>query len=118
MIKIETAYKYKATVTKVVDGDTIDAIVDLGYRISANIRFRVKDFNAPEIYRPKDADELASGKTSKALAESLLLNQDVMIQSFKEGPYNRWEAIITLEDGRDFVDVMVENGCGVKEIYG
>ena len=33
-------YKYNATLVKVIDGDTVDAIIDLGFKVS--IRERIK----------------------------------------------------------------------------
>lgn len=109
-MKIETAYKYKALVTRVVDGDTFDATVDLGYRLSASIRFRVKDYDSPETYRPSSPEEYPMGKLAKQAAELLPLGEEVIIQSVKEAVYNRWEAVVTLKDGRDFSKVMTEMG--------
>ena len=84
-MKFETQYKYRAIVTKIVDGDTFDASVDLGYRMAAMIRFRVKGFDAPESYRPQDGEELVRGRAAKNAAALLLQNQEVLIQSYKEG---------------------------------
>ena len=41
-------FEYNATVTKVVDGDTIDAMVDLGFGIWKKVRIRMHGINAPE----------------------------------------------------------------------
>ena len=51
-------YNYKAKVVRVVDGDTVDLKVDLGFHISANERFRIKDIDTPEIWRPSCESEL------------------------------------------------------------
>ncbi len=109
-MELKTQYEYKALVTKVVDGDTFDAIVDLGYRINATIRFRVKNFDAPESFRPKDDDEFKRGNAAKIEATSLLYGKTVVIQSYKEGVYNRWEAVVTLPDGKDFAQLMIQLG--------
>lgn len=42
-------YTYQATVVKVVDGDTVDLDVDLGFSIHRKERFRLSDINAPEV---------------------------------------------------------------------
>lgn len=41
-------YTYKLTIKRWVDGDTFDALVDLGFGISNFIRFRVLDVDTPE----------------------------------------------------------------------
>ena len=40
-------YTYNATVTKVVDGDTIDALVDLGFDTWKQVRIRLNGINTP-----------------------------------------------------------------------
>jgi len=44
---------YDATLVRVVDGDTVDLEVDLGFRISARIRCRLKGVDCPERGQPK-----------------------------------------------------------------
>ena len=41
-------YKYKFTFTRVIDGDTVDGILDLGFGISLKERIRLYGINAPE----------------------------------------------------------------------
>jgi micrococcal nuclease len=42
-------YEYSCSIIKVVDGDTVDAQVDLGFDISIKLRFRLAWINAPEM---------------------------------------------------------------------
>ena len=42
-------YTYNSEVIKVVDGDTIDALVDLGFDTWKKVRIRFQGFNVPEI---------------------------------------------------------------------
>lgn len=46
---MRTLYEFNATVRKVVDGDTIDFDVDLGFTVHVNIRTRLLGINAPEV---------------------------------------------------------------------
>ena len=51
-------YKYKATVGRVVDGDTVDVVIDLGFKITTNQRIRLEGINTPETYSvKKDSEE-------------------------------------------------------------
>jgi len=101
-------YTYRAKVFKVVDGDTFDAEVDLGFNMFARVRFRLKDFDTSEIHRPKNKEELAHGLLAKELAESLILNKTVTLRTYKEAAYNRWEADCILDDSRSLKDVLTE----------
>lgn len=44
-----TCHIYSAKVLKVIDGDTIDADLDLGFRIHTNVRFRLNGIDTPEL---------------------------------------------------------------------
>ncbi len=41
-------YNYNAKCTRVVDGDTIDATIDLGFGVFVAKRIRLAGINAPE----------------------------------------------------------------------
>ena len=49
-------YKYKAKLIKVVDGDTIDALIDCGFSTFKKERVRLRGINAPES-RTRDKEE-------------------------------------------------------------
>ena len=69
-------YTYEAQVTRVVDGDTIDALVDLGFDIHKSIRIRLVGMNAPES-RTRDLEEKKLGLAAKAgLIEILQSNEN------------------------------------------
>ena len=53
-------YEYGCTVTRVVDGDTIDVILDLGFSIFHKCRVRLYGIDTPES-RTRDKDEKARG---------------------------------------------------------
>lgn len=84
-------YNYNATVDRVIDGDTVDLIVDLGFDIFHKIRVRINDIDAPEV-RTLDLTEKAAGFESKEFVESELSNDDVVVyvsESFVTGKYGR-----------------------------
>ena len=61
-------YEYRALITKVYDGDTLTAEVDLGFKMWAKkIKLRLVDINTPEI-RSKNIEE-------KALAIKALIDE-------------------------------------------
>jgi micrococcal nuclease len=62
---------YVKEVTKIVDGDTIDVVIDLGFDISFTTRVRLAGIDTPES-RTKDLAEKALGLESKVYLASIL----------------------------------------------
>lgn len=82
-------YTYKITVDRVVDGDTIDANIDLGFDVSVKKRIRFMGINAPES-RTRDAEEKIKGLAAKERVKSLLENADnITVKSHGVGKFGR-----------------------------
>ena len=74
---------YVKEVTKVVDGDTIDVVIDLGFDISFTSRVRLAGIDTPES-RTKDLAEKALGLESKKyLADRIKTAKNVVIRTEK-----------------------------------
>ena len=82
-------YRYKVEVTRVVDGDTVDVDVDLGFgMIYKKQRVRMMGIDTPES-RTRDLEEKFYGKASKAHLESILAEGDIQMQSHDKGKFGR-----------------------------
>ena len=83
-------FEYKAKIIKVVDGDTVDAMVDLGFSIYRKIRIRLYGVNAPES-RTKDLEEKERGLQAKSRLRDILEENDyeVDLKSFGVGKFGR-----------------------------
>tara|TARA_B100001093_G_C26833995_1_gene1017505 strand:- start:1682 stop:2062 length:381 start_codon:yes stop_codon:yes gene_type:complete len=68
-------YEYNAVVDRVVDGDTIDCTIDLGFSTWKKIRVRLEGINAPES-RTRDKEEKAKGLITKARLIEILNYND------------------------------------------
>jgi micrococcal nuclease len=65
-------YEYRATVIKVVDGDTVDVDIDLGFGIVlSDERVRIMGIDTPES-RTRDKEEKKFGLAAKARVKQLL----------------------------------------------
>jgi micrococcal nuclease len=74
---------YVKQVTKIVDGDTIDVIIDLGFDIHFASRVRLAGIDTPES-RTKDLAEKAFGLESKAYLASILKGaENIVIRTEK-----------------------------------
>jgi len=92
-------FTYEAKVLRVVDGDTIDALIDLGFDIHKKIRIRMVGINTPES-RTRDLEEKKRGLAAKArLKEILKENKNKFIlESQGVGKYGRCLGIIKIGD--------------------
>ena len=85
-------YKYKATLLRVVDGDTFDVDIDLGFDVILHKqRIRLKGIDTWES-RTRDLDEKKKGLAAKAYVKDLLENSDdgkFSIISYGVGKYGR-----------------------------
>ena len=78
-------YTYRATVTRVVDGDTMDVAVDLGFDIVYNDRVRLYGINTPES-RTRDLDEKKLGLAAKDRVKELCPEaSEVTLKTTKDG---------------------------------
>jgi micrococcal nuclease len=74
---------YVKEVTKIVDGDTIDVVIDLGFDISFTTRVRLAGIDTPES-RTRDLAEKALGLESKKyLADRLKNANNIVIKTEK-----------------------------------
>ena len=83
-------YQYKVKkINRVIDGDTIDLDIDLGFNITISQRVRLKDINTPEV-RTKDLEEKTKGLAAKVwLEEHLSREGEWIIETYKEDKYGR-----------------------------
>ncbi len=96
-------FTYKATLDRVIDGDTVDLHVDLGFSITIHERFRLAGIDTPEL-RPRKgtpkqrAAEKVKAKTAKGYVEGFLSNaKEIHITTEKgKGKYGRWLGVLTV----------------------
>jgi len=69
---MSSKFWYTATLVKVVDGDTIDVMIDLGFKIHHKARVRLYGINTPES-RTKDLAEKQLGLKAKSFTEDWLI---------------------------------------------
>lgn len=97
------AYTYSAKVVRVVDGDTVDLAVDVGFRVTVNDRFRLLGINAPES-RGVNADVYAATASTEHLRRMLgmLGGGTVVLRShvprIGQDKYGRWLAELWIDD--------------------
>jgi micrococcal nuclease len=111
---MEIGYQYRAKLGRVVDGDTMDVVIDLGFYVELRERVRLAGINTPEIYRvSKDSEEYKKGMEAKEYVEKRLNENgnELIIETKKRGKWRRWLATIYLNDSsKTLNEELVEKG--------
>lgn len=84
-------YKYWAEVLRVVDGDTIDMLIDLGFDVWIKQRIRLDGIDTPE-------KKFALGKALKKSMQDQLEGEFVLIEVAKPDKYGRYLGTIWLTE--------------------
>jgi len=119
-------YEYNAVLDRVVDGDTIDVTIDLGFNVWKKIRVRMEGINTPES-RTRDLEEKKRGLAAKdRLVEILKFNDNKCVLKVSGvGKYGRALATVLVEslsplngeDGITLIDVnkqLIEEGHAIE----
>ena len=83
-------YFYNAELKRIVDGDTVDVEIDLGFKVMTRTRIRVYGIATPET-RTRDLTERARGIEAKNMFKHLkkLFGPKVFLASYGTGKYGR-----------------------------
>ena len=109
----EHIYQYKAELLRIVDGDTLDCLVDIGFDVFVKKRVRLFGMDTWES-RTTDLEEKKKGLAAKARLKELIHNNGDKfgLISHELGKYGRVLGTIMLDDGRSANDILVEEGHG------
>jgi micrococcal nuclease len=108
---IQDPFLYKCVIQRIVDGDTIDVNIDLGFGIWLyKERVRIAGIDTPE-KRTRDKVEKVFGLAATAKAHTLVpegSNCIIRTRRDKAGKYGRTMGDFVLEDGRLYTNIMIE----------
>jgi len=92
-------YEYPCKIVRVVDGDTVDVDIDLGFsHWIHNERIRLYGVDTPEC-RTRDAEEKAAGLLAKAFVEDALhIGGTYTLQTREKGKFGRFLGVIFVSD--------------------
>ena len=107
-------YEYKAKIIKVYDGDTVTALIDLGFNVSVTEKIRLYGLNTPEVR----GEERSNGLISRDKLRDRILGKEVVIKTRKDkkGKYGRYIAEIYLED-ENINEWLISEGLAERRKY-
>ena len=101
---------YEGQVLRVIDGDTFDALVNLGFGVYQKFRVRVEGVDTPEM-------NTREGKKAKMVVEDLIGGKTVYLSEAGSDKYGRALARVELITGKDLTEYLIEHKLG-KEYKG
>jgi micrococcal nuclease len=105
-------YKYNAQVLKVIDGDTVDLFIDLGFKVGFNTRIRLIGIDTPEKNFPY-------GKVVKDYLINLLEGNKVYLDVTKKDKYGRYLGLVYLNESDNLsVNELLINENMAKAYHG
>ena len=110
-------YTYKIKLDRVVDGDTVDAYIDLGFDVRVKKRIRFMGINTPES-RTRDLEEKARGLAAKDRLKAILEGaKTIQLTSHGVGKYGRClgELNVDVVDGKECLTLVNVNELLIKE---
>ena len=111
MEHVQDPFLYRCVIQRIVDGDTVDIDIDLGFGIwLRKERVRVAGIDTPE-KRTRDKIEKMFGLAATAKAHTLIPEGSeciVRTRRDKAGKYGRTMGDFVMTDGRLYTEVMVE----------
>ena len=127
MAKKLDKHNYSAKVLRVVDGDTCDAMIDLGFDTWVKKRIRFYGVDTWES-RTRNLEEKKKGLAAKDYVKDLLENSDegkFVLKSYGVGKYGRVLGELFVKGNEKSVnDLLIENGHayeyegGKKKVFG
>lgn len=106
-------YIYSAKIIDVHDGDTVTAIVDLGFRIQTEIKIRLYGINTPEITGASREE----GLKSKQRVVGLIMGKNVILKTYKDKQekFGRWLADIYINEKstKSINQTLIEEGLAI-----
>lgn len=118
---VDMDYIYKIQVTRVVDGDTIDADIDLGFNLTLSKRIRLYGINTPET-RTRDLEEKKRGIAAKEFLQQIVDEQNgvLFLKSLDQGKFGRCIGVLFEQDFDDqsINDMLIQEGHAVEYFGG
>jgi len=106
-------YYYNCRLVKVIDGDTIDVDIDLGFEvILSKQRVRLAGIDTPESRTRNLAEKALGLKAKERLIE--LCGEKLQLLSLGSGKYGRILGIPHTEEGEDICELLKKEGHAVE----
>lgn len=99
--------KYFGQIIRVIDGDTFEVLIELGFSVTQKFHVRLDGIDAPE----KSTTE---GQKAKEYVRELIEGKAVILTDSGAEKYGRARAKIELMDGTDLTQFLISKNIGIE----
>lgn len=117
-------FEYRAKVMRVIDGDTVEVEIDLGFHIFVRDTVRLYGVNTPETHGPKAKTEKVAGLEATAFVQSWVTKNPMVTlrshdaRALGQEKYGRWLAVVSPAfGGTSLNDELIQAGHAVALVY-
>jgi len=103
-------YEYSATLVKIVDGDTVDVLIDLGFNTTKKERVRLLGIDTPESATKDLAEKKLGLEAKEYITQWFVKNTPFRLQTTKDDKYGRILGVFTGLDGKTLNTRLVDEG--------
>ena len=103
-------YEYSATLIKIVDGDTVDVLIDLGFNTTKKERVRLLGIDTPESATKDLAEKKLGIEAKEYIIQWFTKNTPFRLQTTKDDKYGRILGVFTGLDGKTLNTRLVDEG--------
>lgn len=116
-------YEYRATLKRIVDGDTQYYTIDLGFRVALDVDVRLARINCPELSTQAGQNArdwvtqwfTGHTKDGQVTVQTQLVSRGIHEGDDEQGRYGRYIADVTAPDGANLNDDLV--AAGHAQVY-
>lgn len=109
-------YQYNAKLLNVVDGDTLDMDVDMGFNVRIKQRLRLMGINTAELNSTDPVQNGLALRAKEFVENNLSIGNSYVIHTYKDDKYGRLLAIIHLDASMASINSMLIEK-GLAEVY-
>ena len=105
---IAPAYRYRAELNRMIDGDTYILDVDLGFRVYAALTIRLHGYSCPELREPNGPEAMLFAQAA------LMVSDSIVVESYRDQQsFARWVADVYV-DGEHLGEQLWNAGLATK----
>ena len=105
---------YNVTIVRVIDGDTVEAQVDVGFHMTFKSKFRLKGVNTPERKKPGFSE--ATDFTQAWVDEH---NGHIEVETMEKDSFGRWIAMFRCQKTGEYLNKrLIEEGHSPADYKG
>jgi micrococcal nuclease len=106
----EKMYEYSSTLVKIVDGDTVDVLIDLGFNTTKKERVRLLGIDTPESATKDLAEKKLGIEAKEYITQWFAKNTPFRLQTTKDDKYGRILGVFTGLDEKTLNSRLVDEG--------